>query len=141
MAKTSVSEIPMIDPSKKAFTHSGKAIVDVHEWDKDGKHLIKTGERNLQEEYNAAAVGTGVYGIIDRILKGSAVEPPAPSEGQYLDISGMSGMTTGEAYRATGRLTQFAIKEEPQEAPSEDVASKLEAALAEISELKKKLGE
>lgn len=127
------------------FNNSGVAIQPIYEWNADHTHLIKTGEKNLQEEMNAASVGCDVYGIIDRIMKGSMIEPPAPMEGQFLDVSGMSSMTAGEAFAASERLKAYALdlqnKEIEETGKDVDLNQQLNDALAQVEELKKKLGE
>lgn len=141
MDKTTVSN----EQPKKVDIHricscAGSAVQKIYTMD-DKNQLVESGERNLQEEANASAVGCGVYGIIDRIARGAAVQLPDYSDGQYLDLTGMSDNTAAQALNAAKNSNEFLIKQaEATKKAQAETDDKLAQALKEIAELKAKLG-
>lgn len=135
MDKTTTSK------NKRVLSCSGSPIQKTYTMNEKNE-LVETGERNLQEEYDAAAVGSGVYGIIDRIARGAIVELPQYSEGQYLDISGMSDNTAAKSLAAAKNSNEFLLQQaEAYKKAQSETDDKLAQALKEIAELKARLGD
>lgn len=91
----------MATEAKKAFwgdgefppvgvTCSGSSKEDVFEPDENGV-LKKVGERDLQKEYNAAAVGVTPYEVIDRCVRTGDLSAlnVRPSQEGDVDFSGI----------------------------------------------------
>ena len=68
-------------------TPSGDKVRPVFSWNKDGTALVKTGEIDIQEEINAAAVGVTPYEIMDRLAKTGDESPLHASDGFTGDVS------------------------------------------------------
>ena len=71
-----------------SVTPSGSPVADVMAWNKDQTALVKTGERNLQDEINAAAVGITPYEVFDRVAKTGDKSLLGEDTGFYGDASG-----------------------------------------------------
>lgn len=52
-----------------SVTPSGDRIEPVFSWNKDHSALVQVGERDVQAEHDAAAVGVTPYEVIDRCIK------------------------------------------------------------------------
>lgn len=115
--------------------HSGVAVQGIFE-KVDGK-IQKTGEHNLQDEANAAAVGCGVYGIIDRLTRGAHVDVAPADSLLYGDCTGLSEATTSDALAHAQAKLAEAVKH--SEEVSQSVDDKLAKALEEINLLKEAL--
>ena len=71
-----------------SVTPSGSPVVDVMGWNKEYTALVKTGERNVQDEINAAAKGITPYEVFDRVSKTGDVSLLGEDSGFYGDASG-----------------------------------------------------
>ena len=71
-----------------SVTPSGSPVVDVMQWNKDHTGLVKTGERNVQDEINAAAKGITPYEVFDRVARTGDESLLGEDNGFYGDASG-----------------------------------------------------
>ena len=81
-----------------SVTPSGSPVADVMAWNKDQTALVKTGERNLQDEINAAAKGITPYEVFDRVAKTGDKSLLGEDTGFYGDASG-APETISDAYK------------------------------------------
>ena len=58
------------------------------QWNKDHTALVKTGERNVQDEINAAAKGITPYEVFDRVARTGDESLLGEDNGFYGDASG-----------------------------------------------------
>ena len=87
----------MADAVKKSYwgsyppasvTPAGSPVVDVMQWNKDHTALVKSGERDIQKEINAAAEGVTPYEIFDRVSRSGDTSLLGEDTGFYGDASG-----------------------------------------------------
>lgn len=71
-----------------SVTPAGSPVVDVMQWNKDHTALVKSGERNVQDEINAAAKGITPYEVFDRVAKTGDQSLLGEDTGFYGDASG-----------------------------------------------------
>ena len=116
-------------------TPSGSKVRKVYGWDESGKRLVQTGEVDIQEEINAAAVGVTPYEIMDRLAKTGDESPLHASEGFAGDVSGVPDNMADinrVVIKAKEELDQLSVKESspvspaPSPAPSPAVDQKPE---------------
>lgn len=67
-------------------TPAGNAVEPVFTLNEKSGDLVQTGERNLQEEVNAAAVGVTPYEIFDRYAKTGDLSPLNEKQGTTGDV-------------------------------------------------------
>ena len=87
----------MADVVKKSYwgsyppasvTPAGSPLVDVMQWNKEHTALVKVGERNVQDEINAAAKGLTPYEVFDRVARTGDDSLLGEDVGFYGDASG-----------------------------------------------------
>lgn len=71
-----------------SVTPAGSPVVDVMQWNKDRTALVKTGERDIQKEINAAAEGVTPYEVFDRVSRSGDTSLLGEDTGFYGDASG-----------------------------------------------------
>lgn len=108
-------------------TPAGSPLCDEMAWNKDQTALVKVGERNLQEEYNAAAVGLTPYEVLKRVVATGDESPLNAQEGQYGDFSGMPE-TTSEAVHVMEEAAEAAKDPDVIKALNPDPAPAASAA-------------
>lgn len=129
---------------KLVATCSGEPVAKVFVRDDSSGALVENGEINLQDQADAASVGCGVYGIIDRIAKGANVSLASPSNLQFGDYSAANEVYAAESLQAIENLKQQQSNSDEINQAQED---KLASAFSQIEELKaqiealKKVGE
>lgn len=88
----------MVEEVKKTYfnsfppagiTPAGSPIADIMQWNKDQTALVKVGERDIQKEINAAAVGVTPYELLATVLKTGDESLLSQNEGASGDFSGM----------------------------------------------------
>lgn len=117
----------------------GSNVMNTYSRDTSTGKLVKTGEVDLEEQANAASVGCGVYGIIDRIQRGSNVDLPTPTDLQYGDMTGASEIYAADSLAAQQKLQSLQKTQNETQEKVDDTATKLEKALSEIEALKAQL--
>ena len=122
--------------NKIVATCSGDPIAKVYVRDNSSGALVENGEINLQEQADAASVGCGVYGIIDRIAKGANVSLASPSNLQFGDFSSANEVYAAESLQAIENLKQQQSNSDEVNKAQED---KLASAFSQIEELKAQL--
>lgn len=128
------------EESHSVAANAGSKIMMTFTRDTATGRLVKTGEIDLSEQADAAALGCGVYGIIDRIQRGSnVVDLPSPSDGQFADLSGAGEIYAADSLAATKKLQDLQKTQNETAEKVDDTNSKLEQALAEIAALKEQL--
>ncbi|QCS36544.1 hypothetical protein [Capybara microvirus Cap3_SP_449] len=134
-------------PTKKTFSgnmvycSSGSRKEDILEYDSKHK-LVKTGERDLQEEYDAAAVGVTPYECIERLARGQGIGVVTKeiTDDNYGDFTGIYDRTHADLIQAQEALRKYSDELQAKEKIAKE-QTELEKALAEIEVLKAKLGE
>lgn len=116
-----------------SVTPSGSPIVPVFIWNEKHTALVKTGERDLQKEIDAAAVGLTPYEIIDRMVRtGDDSLLAQGGEGQYGDFTGLpETISDAKKILSAGEDAAEALS---QEQSSNDSAAKPAAGNASATE-------
>lgn len=118
-------------------TPSGSPVEPVYKEVAPGK-LEKVGERNLQDEYNKAAVGVTPYEIFDRCVKTgdlSSLADYADQGGEPVDVSGLpDNLADANGVIGQGEAAAAALNAELKAKEVADLKAKQEAeALAKVT--------
>ena len=136
----------MADAVKKSYwgsyppasvTPAGSPVVDVMQWNKDHTALVKSGERNVQDEINAAAKGITPYEVFDRVSKTGDVSLLGEDTGFYGDASGApETISDADKMLSDGAAQQAALDKAAADKAAADKAAADSAAAAVKTEVK-----